>query len=278
VAAALLKVLHRHLGSRAADIDALLGRLIFQVTWAYPLLRPVSHDHDGQETVDAPYALVTELAVTHGTTNAATLLRTWFDRPNSCHEQVGHVLYHLQHVLNPADEARRTAQQNAFALLEAGALACRDALRAPDRDDTALDAAWAAAAIGRAVHLACDVDHGDLAGFPDLALPVLRVLAEIPDPAVTHSIVDTSVVLADHRPGATLEVLAAAVTGNEAFSRGHRTLDGVIDLVRRYLADHRGLLRDEACLTALRRLLEVVILTGGDHAISLTEELDDLFR
>jgi hypothetical protein len=277
VAAVLLQALHGRLGSRAADVDALLGRLIRHVTWSYPLFGPGPEDHAGLEIVDAPFAIVTDLAVTHGTTNATELVRTWFDRPDICHEQIGHALFHLRDVLNPVDDTRLATQRTAFTLLEQGARACRDALRVPD-PDTAADVTGTATAIGRAIHLACDENHAP-GRFADLALPVLRVLAEIPDPAVTRSIVDTCIAVADHRPGETLTVLADAVTGDEAFSRGPHGLDGIITLARRYLADHRGLLRDDDdCLTALRRLLEVFVLTGWDQAISLTEELDDLFR
>jgi hypothetical protein len=284
VAAALLQVLHRNIGSRATDVDSVLGQLVFQAIWARPLFQPGWDDHSGRELVDAPFTIVTKLAVTYGTTNASELVRAWLGRPNTCHQQIEYMLLSLRHALNPVDDAGRTAQLNAFTLLEHGALACREALRAQDPDETAdvdhtLDVARAAAAIGGAVHRACEADHGDPTRFHDLAFPVLRVLSEIPDPAVTRSIVDTSMVLADYRPGETLEVLADAVTGDEAFSRRPHALDGVISLARRYLADHRGLLQDnEASLTALRRLLEVFILTGEEHAISLTGELGDLYR
>jgi len=297
VAAILLQVLNRHIGSRAADVDSMLGQLIFQSTWAYPLLRPGLHDHGGQEIIDAPFAIVTELAVTHGTTIASDLMRAWLDRPDKCHQQIGHVMLSHRDVLNPADESRRSAQRSAFTLLEHGARACRDTLRtlklkqAADvgavGSDDAFNVAWAAGVISRGIHLASGaLDHpspqpterGDPALFYDLALPVLTVLSEIPDPAVTRTIVETCIALVDHRPDETLKLVANAVTGDETFSRELIGLDRIVTLAQRYLADYRGLLRDdEACLTALRQLLEVSILTGWDQAIDLTEELDDLF-
>jgi len=95
---------------------------------------------------------------------------------------------------------------------------------------------------------------------------------------VTHHIIQSIERLLPQRPRLALLVAAHAVTNDAGYAREQLGINAVVTLTRRYLSEHRDLLReDAACLSAVRSLLEVFVRAGWDKAIELSEELDDLF-
>lgn len=119
----------------------------------------------------------------------------------------------------------------------------------------------------------------DLRRFFNLALPLLENLANVHYPSVTHQIVQTLDHLRTVRPRLTLLAAAAAVTGDQGYSRESLALDAVLNMVRHYLAEHRELLlTDQDSMSAIRTMLETYIRAGWDKAAQLAEELDDLFN
>lgn len=115
--------------------------------------------------------------------------------------------------------------------------------------------------------------------FCSYAIPILDALTNVQHPAVTHHIVQLADVLCPYEPRAALLTAQKAVTGDRGYAREALGLDATLSLTRRYLTDHRDLLRTDAlCLTAIRALLEVFVRVGWDQALRLSEDLDELFR
>lgn len=69
-----------------------------------------------------------------------------------------------------------------------------------------------------------------------------------------------------------------AVTRDPAYPREALAVDTTIRLIRHYTADHPSLLLgDPESATGVRTMLEAFIRLGWDKAITLAEELDELF-
>jgi hypothetical protein len=114
--------------------------------------------------------------------------------------------------------------------------------------------------------------------FSALALPLLDALSAIHYPAVTHHIVETIDRIGESQPKRAFLIAVNAVTHDPAYPREILAVDATIRLIRHYTADHRGLLlSDPESATAVRTLLEAFIRLGWDKAITLAEELDELF-
>ena len=84
--------------------------------------------------------------------------------------------------------------------------------------------------------------------------------------------------IAEIQPKRAFLLAVNAVTHDPAYPREVLAADTPIRLIRHYTADYPGLLlSDPESATGVRTLLEALIRLGWDKAITLAEELDELF-
>jgi len=279
------------------EIDRILRHLANEPRWEFITDDP-SADDLGDELAAVAVSLLTLLAVKHETSYASTVVRAWLSNPIDHPHRTELVAISLRDVLNPADAELHPAQERAFELLEFSINPLRDAWheleqagsqatsQARDRGSRALKIAdtislqvhFATGALDELQPAAPTSNRGESGRFTDLALSLLKGLSGIHYPSVTHHIIQSIERLLPQRPRLALLVAAHAVTNDAGYAREQLGIDAVVTLTRRYLSEHRDLLReDAACLSAVRSLLEVFVRAGWDKAIELSEELDDLF-
>lgn len=117
--------------------------------------------------------------------------------------------------------------------------------------------------------------------FVDEALPLLIRLGEAPFPPITHRLIQTFEHVLDSRPEPVLLAMhAILVTGGRAggYQYDHLAVDTAVGIVEKLLADHRNILQQPQCLTALRELLDVFVEAGWSSAHRLVYRLEDIFR
>jgi hypothetical protein len=113
------------------------------------------------------------------------------------------------------------------------------------------------------------------------AAELVTKLGRVPIPRLTHHLVELLEYELDARPEAVTIALAEVVTSGG--KRGGYQLDSMavdlaVRIVQRLLADHRGILRNSACLTALREVLDVFVDAGWPQAHRLAYGLEHIFR
>jgi hypothetical protein len=111
--------------------------------------------------------------------------------------------------------------------------------------------------------------------------PILDDLSDVGLPAVTHHLLETLQVFVplDHR-GVFLRI-GRVVRGGEKGGYQYESLAAnlIVELVERYLADYRGLLREDAeCRRTLIEILNVFVQAGWPSARRLTYRLEEIFR
>ena len=85
--------------------------------------------------------------------------------------------------------------------------------------------------------------------------------------------------LAEHDPRRVFLAVHTALAPGHGYEYEPMAVDLVIGLMRRYLADYRDVVTsDEACLTALREILEAFVRVGWSSAVVLAYQLPDAFR
>jgi hypothetical protein len=111
---------------------------------------------------------------------------------------------------------------------------------------------------------------------------LLDQMAEIQLPSVTHHLVETLQFFVPLDPrGVFLCVDRAVTEGGQqgGYQLEPLAVDLVVGLIRRYLADYRELLHQDAdCRRALQRILDSFVAVGWPEARRLTYQLDDIFR
>lgn len=117
--------------------------------------------------------------------------------------------------------------------------------------------------------------------YYEAAKPLLRALLSIPFPSVVHNVVRTLDHLSPADPrGIFIEIAGAVVKGREGGYEYDLTGEPtVVAIVSRYLAKDRGLFQtDEGCRDALLRVLDILVAAGSGSAITLTYQLQEVFR
>jgi len=237
--------------------------------------------------------LVVFLAVDAVSPFSRALVTGWFSDPITHVETVTGLLHWLRRYLNPADGH---GQQQAFALLQTAAQAAADRWAAsgptPAEADTADLQAAARVADGIAEQLyfasgafqSADADQasdaaGDRRTFAELAIPVLRLCASIPDPQITQHVAETLTHLAALDERSTLLLLAEAVPAIGPYATDPLAGGVIVRYLQRLVAEHPELVVGDAdALTAFRHLLQTFAAAGHEDALALCFGFSDIFR
>jgi len=255
-----------------------------------------------QELVQATVLLLLRLAIRHEQPAAASIVHRWFTHPLDNSDLVRDAAFQLRNLgMLVPDREDRTAVGTAFALLSEATsqvvTAAETQLSSQERDDATLSSAlgladtvvdqlyFASGAFEERRTAAPELqgqaesDSPASRAFFDLAMPLLDQLARVHHPRITHRLVETLAHLTEHDPKRVLLAVHHAVPPGQDYAYEPLAVDLIVRLVRRYLADYRGLVTtDEESLTALRELIEVFVRAGWPQAITLAYELPDAFR
>jgi hypothetical protein len=294
-AAFLMSLLTRCAPSQSARADQLLEQLAALPQWAILTARPDCDQECGPADSNAVAVdLMTVLAARYDTPYARAIVTAWLSQPLSSPHRVTRAMISLRSLLNPAQPADYPAQDRAVGLLTL----TLDQLRATFTTAETASAITGglreqvtstikiADEIARHLYSASGASDREtpsqpadgLTRFCALALPLLDALSAIHYPAVTHHIVETVDRIGETQPKRAFLIAVNAATHDPAYPREVLAVDTTIRLIRHYTADHPGLLlSDPESATAVRALLEVFIRLGWDKAITLAEELDELF-
>ncbi len=297
-AAFLLGLLARCAPSRPARTDQLLEQLASLPQWAILTASPDGDQECGPADRNAAAVdLMTVLAARYDTPYARTAVSAWLSKPLSSPGRATRAMISLRSLLNPAQPAGYPAQDRAFGLLTLTldqlratftkaeqASAITDDLRGQVTstikiaDEVTRHLYSASGTFDRETSSRPATPANGLTRFSALALPLLDALSAIHYPAVTHHIVETIDRIGGTQPKRAFLIAVNAVTHDPGYPREILAVDATIRLIRHYTADHRGLLlSDPESATAVRTLLEAFIRLGWDKAITLAEELDELF-
>jgi hypothetical protein len=259
---------------------------------------------------EACLSLLTVIWAGQGTPEAGQALEQAAQQELSA-DRLGHVLYTLRSGLTygateAADPAADQVRERSFRLLSQLVVRARDTLAAlqatwratqPSDEDNArareaasiLDIAmrelyFASGAYDREASPA-NPSRASLTvheRFYREAHDLLDQMAEIQLPSVTHHLVETLQFFVPLDPrGVFLCVDRAVTEGGQqgGYQLEPLAVDLVVGLIRRYLADYRELLHQDAdCRRALQRILDIFVAVGWPEARRLTYQLDDIFR
>ncbi|MCX6593130.1 MAG: hypothetical protein NTZ56_16560 [Acidobacteria bacterium] len=117
--------------------------------------------------------------------------------------------------------------------------------------------------------------------FYDRAKPSLNLLAGFGYPHTAHYVIDTlKYFIAVDPPGVLLLVGEVVRTGGKYGYEYEQLAEGLmVELVERYLAEYRPLLRERLdCHKALMDILDVFVRVGWPRAHQLTYQLGDIYR
>lgn len=291
VLAVLLSELSRDAVSAPEEVDAVLRQFSNRPAGAFLTAQT------GAVVQESLLPLLAYLAAVPQTPFAAGLVGGWFRNAVVHHEQVCRLLHGLRQFLNNPDGL---GQQAVFALLESAAVSARDHwqdMQGEQADGTAPDAdALAAAAevahgIAERVYFASGAfdersggtkepaARGDSHRFADLAVPILRVCAEVPVPQCVQAAVQTLVHLAPLSEQRMLLAVAAAVPERSAYAADSLAGGVVLPYLQRLLAVRPALvLHDPDGLAAFRHLLQTFAAAGNEEALTLAYSFADVFR
>jgi len=111
--------------------------------------------------------------------------------------------------------------------------------------------------------------------------PILDILDRYSQASTTYNLVGLYGFLAEGDPGAIFDRVAKLLLGAGAQDGYHYEQlgsEGLVNLVRRYLADHRGIFDDAQRRAKLIEILELFSGAGWPEALRLMFELPDLLR
>lgn len=106
-------------------------------------------------------------------------------------------------------------------------------------------------------------------------------LGTLPAAPVTHRLIEFITHVLDARPAWTLYAMKEVVTGGGrqgGYPSDSLAMKSAVTIITRLLADHRGVLQDPACATALREVLDVFVEAGWPEAHGLVFRLENIFR
>jgi hypothetical protein len=290
--AQLIAVLDSALAAHPAHIDSVLeclsGNLLWPELSASPERATAGPDTSTTDISDHLIQILIALAVLYEQPSATRLLRTWLSAPVSHPHRAGRTCTWLRSHLNPRVGAPAGTEDRAFTLLalpvpQATAIWTQaDAGQPvnPDWQDQVLAIVKTGDCIATTLYFASGAAPASRQSTPAapryaaLAFPVLEQLALLSHPAVVHHVAETLEHLTPHDPERAFLATAVAATpphGYQWESQGAETIMRIID---RYAADYRDiLLTRPACLTALRRMLEIFARSGWDQAIQRVQDL-----
>jgi hypothetical protein len=311
VRAFLLQQLSYLIPRRAAEVDQLLAELGRGGNWplfavdALPDAAPPSEGTD--ETLTEPellrvaVQLLLLLALHYRQPFAADLVGRWFAHPLDYPQVFPHATFELRNLgmLDPSKPEDLAAR--AFTLLEQATEqlvasgeerssatqqeleVLRTAIRLTDNVVDQLYFASGALDAERARRSGDDPQprpsRDSDSAFYELSIPLLERLANVHHPRITHDLVQTLAHLAEHDPKRVFLAVHTALAPGHGYEYEPMAVDLVIELIRRYLADYRSVVTsDEACLTALREILEAFVRVGWPSAVVLAYQLPDAFR
>ncbi|CUJ69226.1 Uncharacterised protein [Achromobacter aegrifaciens] len=111
--------------------------------------------------------------------------------------------------------------------------------------------------------------------------PVLDILDRHSAARTTYNLIGLYGFLADGDPGAIFDRMAALLLGagvQDGYHHEQLGSEGLVKLVRRYLADHRRIFDDAQRRAKLIEILELFSGVGWPEALRLMFELPDLLR
>jgi hypothetical protein len=112
--------------------------------------------------------------------------------------------------------------------------------------------------------------EGGLADWRSLVVPTLAEVFHWYEPRIRHR---------STCPTCPSKVRSPTATTAAGYHLESLAVSVVVRLVRRYLADYRELLYQDAdCRSALQRILDIFVSVGWPDARRLTFQLDDIFR
>ena len=116
--------------------------------------------------------------------------------------------------------------------------------------------------------------------FYQHAQPLFVLLAGIGYPHTAHYVLGTlKYFIAVDPPGVLLLVGDVVRTGSKYNYQYEQLAEGLmVEIVERYLAEYRPILRDRACYTALMDILDIFVRVGWPRAHQLTYQLSDIYR
>jgi hypothetical protein len=109
----------------------------------------------------------------------------------------------------------------------------------------------------------------------------MAILAETGIPQVVHSLIETLEFLLPHDPQHAFELIAMSVASgrNSNYQYDSMAVGVVVRTVRRFLAEHRGLLQSDARLRdLLLDVLDAFVQAGWPQAQEVTYGLEEVFR
>jgi hypothetical protein len=111
--------------------------------------------------------------------------------------------------------------------------------------------------------------------------PILDILDRYSTARTAYNLIDLYGFLAEGYPGAIFDRVASLLLGagaQDGYHYEHLGSEGLVRLVRRYLADHRGIFDDAQRRAKLIEILELFSEVGWPEALRLMFELPDLLR
>ncbi|MFI0483036.1 hypothetical protein [Actinomadura sp. 9N215] len=295
VQAMLVSLLSGYRGAYPLEVDEILRRIATKPQWAIIAADPIGDtDLSDEGRAEVIVKLLIIMAAEYGTPYAHSTLQSWLSCPLEIPRRTEWVPAGLRRFLNPEDTNSSVSQQRTFALLKLPLYAVGEAWTeentavAPNTE-RATNAVKIANSVVQNIYYASGATNSDepqedqatqmQKAFAEQAFPLLEGYSVVHHPSVTHHIIKTLDHISFHAPERALLVAVRAAGRDAHYAREPLALSAVLQLIQRYLADHRELIvRSPKCMTAVRTLLETFVRQGWDEAIQFAERLEDMFR
>ena len=295
VQAKLVSLLSGYRVAYPLEVDEILRRISTKPQWAILAAGPIGDANPSDEDrAEMILNLLVIMAAEYGTPYAHGTLQSWLSSPLENPRRAERVPSWLRRFLNPEDANSSVSQQRTFALLKLPLAAVGEAWTeesaaiAPDAE-RATNVVKVADSVVENIYYASGATCSDepqeeqatiaQKAFVEHAFPLLEGYSLVRHPKVTHHIIQTLDHISIHAPERALLVAVGAAGGDANYAREPLALSAVLQLIQRYLADHRELIvSNQKCMTAVRALLEMFVRQGWDEAIQFTERLEDMFR
>jgi hypothetical protein len=295
VQAMLVALLSGYRDAHPLKVDEILRRIATKPPWAIIAADPIGDTKLSDEgRAEVIVKLLIIMAAEYGTPYAHGTLQSWLSCPLENPRRTELIPTWLRRFLNPEDTNSSVSQQRTFALLKLPLAAVGEAWTeenaavAPDTE-RATNAVKVANSIVQNIYYASGATNSDepqeqqatliQKAFAEQAFPLLDGYSVVHHPSVIHHIIQTLDRISIHAPERALLVAVRAAGGDVHYAREPLALSAVLQLIQRYLADHRELIvSSPKCMTAVRTLLETFVRQGWDEAIQFAERLEDMFR
>jgi len=282
------------------------GEKILALEEAYSLEPSDKHDYFCDQLVD----LILRLWMTWKSDEAKNRLFVWTAESLRFRTRISPLILDLRSLVliedkepnssNAASEIARQQGKELFtAIIENLAASHRDLLeRAQSGENVSSDLTECTRLLDSAAHQvyfgsrAYDMERENLSSdaidsqlkqrFLDDYLPVLKILANIPYPSITHPVLETLEAYISDDPARTLELLIEAVTGGGkpgGYTFESLGADLVVKLVRRFLADYPAVIASNPQYRhGVVLMLDQFAAVGWPEARKLVYELPEMLR